>query len=146
MPSCQGPCVRYTAVFSGKPAVDTPLQGRVAGSEDFPDFVLEQQAWLQQRQAKPELLAVTATSARVVLEFVFCLQQREESIDLPVAMAGDLVPGGVSAIRVYRCTWPLTGEHLLRSPLLAPGVNPEEPAVIEAYLAGIAKPDEGEWE
>jgi hypothetical protein len=130
-----------TDVYAGQPLVNTPLQGEVKGAAAFKRFVGEQQAWLDERRARPELFDLTATDERMVAEFVLYLEHAGEPVDLPVAVAADLVEGGISAVRVYHSTWPLTGEHMIRAPLLEPAEGLEEPEVIKAYMAGIAKPD-----
>jgi hypothetical protein len=129
------------AIFAGQPSIDTPLGGEVKGAAAFKRFVEEQGAWLKERQANPELFHLTATDERIVAEFVLYLRHGGEPIDLPVAVVADLVEGGISAVRVYHSTWPLTGEHLVRAPLLEPAEGLEEPEVIQAYMAGIGEPD-----
>jgi hypothetical protein len=128
-------------IFVGEPLLNTPLQGEVKGAEVFEQFVQEQQAWLKEREANPELFALTATNERIVVEFVLYLQHEGKTIDLPVSVVADLVNGGVSAIRVYHSTWPLTGKHIIRTPMLSPIEDLEMPEIIETYMAGIAKPD-----
>jgi hypothetical protein len=127
--------------YPGEPLVNTPLQGEVKGAAAFKRYVEEQQAWLKEREANPELLDLTATDERIVAEFVLYLGHGGETIDLPVAVVADLVEGGISAVRVYHSTWPLTGEHTIRAPLLEPAEGLEEPEVIGAYMAGIEEPD-----
>jgi hypothetical protein len=128
-------------MFVGEPWLNTPLQGEVKGIEAFEQFVQEQQAWLKEREANPELFALTAMDERIVLEFVLLLLHEDNTIDLPVAVVADLANARVSAIRVYHSTWPLTGRHIIRPPMLPPVEDLEIPAIIETYMAGIAKPD-----
>jgi hypothetical protein len=130
-----------TDIFVGQPLVNTPLQGEVKGAAAFKRFVEEQQAWLKERAANPEVFDLIVTDERIVAEFVLYLEHAGETIDLPVAVVADRVDGGVSAVRVYHSTWPLTGEHMIRAPLLEPAAGLEEPEVIEAYMAGIGQPD-----
>ena len=127
-----------TDVYPGQPLVSTPLQGEVKGAAAFKRFVEEQQVWLKEREANPELFDLTATDERIVAEFVLYLGHAGETIDLPVAVVADLVEGGISAVQVYHSTWPLTGEHTIRAPLLEPAEGLEEPEIIdldEAYRA-----------
>lgn len=137
----QGKADELLAMFAGEPAIDTPLQGKVMGRAAFEQFVHEQQTWLQQYQARPELFAVTSTTERIGVEFICYLQQADETIDLPVAVVADLNGDKVSAIRVYHSTWPLTGKHIVRAPLLTPAQHLDEPEVITRYMQGIGKPD-----
>jgi hypothetical protein len=131
----------FRSLFRDLPAVDTPADGRITGNADFERFVGDQQAWLRNHGAAASLLAVTAGDERVALEFVLVLRQEGGTIDLPVAVVADRAGDGVSAIRVYHSTWPLTGAHRVRAPLLPPAGSLEEPPVIRQYMAGIGTPD-----
>jgi hypothetical protein len=136
-----GDAEALTGLFGGEPLINTPLSGEVKGTKAFKQFVAEHQAWLEEREANPELFALTATDERIVVEFVLFLLHEDNTIDLPVSVVADLVNGGISAIRVYHSTWPLTGQHIIRPPILPPVEDLEIPEIIETYMAGIAKPD-----
>ncbi len=125
------------SVFGGQAQLDAPLQGAVRGAQAFSEFVNEQQNWLLERDARPRLLDQIITPVRVVFEFVVDLNQGRETIDLPVALAADRQGEGISAIRIYHSTWPLTGQHAVRAPLLPPAEGLEEPAVVRAYMEAI---------
>lgn len=62
-------------------------------------------------------------------------------MDLPVAIVADCSNFRVSAIRVYHSTWPFTGKHMIRPPLLSPVENLEEPEVIKRYTEALRKGD-----
>jgi mannose-6-phosphate isomerase-like protein (cupin superfamily) len=125
-------------LFSGEPHVDGPLEGQVKGEEALGAYVSAQRAWLSARAAHPEFLDVTLTPERIVLEWVLEMRQDDEAFDLPVAMAADRDGAAISALRVYHSTWPLTGHHAVRAPLLdPPAAKPDEPAVVQAYTAGL---------
>ena len=129
------------ALFAGEPSVNVPYQGEIRGKESFESFAQEEQEWLEKSDARSELLALTATDERVVAELVLNLRQAEKRIDLPVAVVAELDGDKVAGIRIYHSTWPLTGEHEERPPILDVAEGLEEPGVIQAYMAGIAKPD-----
>lgn len=129
-------------LFSGEPHLNTPLRGKIRGIAEFQRYVAKEQTWLSERNARPEFFNAIVSDERIVVELIVYLTHEGEEIDLPIAMAADRKGEGISAIRVYHSTWPLTGEHLVRPPILQPPeTQPEEPAVIEAYMTGIAKPD-----
>jgi len=128
-------------MFAGEPRMNTRMQGEIKGTSAFERFVQEQKAWLNERNAKPELIATTITGERMVTEIVLYLQQEGQTIDLPVSIVADLAEGGASSVRVYHSTWPLTGQHKVRPPLLSPVEDLKEPEIIEEYMAGIGKPD-----
>src|ERR671918_637440 len=91
--------------------------------------------------------AVTRTPTRTVEEVVLNLLADDGMrVELPVAIVTDRNPDRtVKVIRVYHSTWPLTGEHRVRPPLLpadpnlhaegTPGVY--QRALAEGDLAGI---------
>jgi len=60
---------------------------------------------------------------------------------LPVAIVADRSEGKVSIIRVYHSTWPFTGKHAIRPPLLDPADNLDEPAVIKQYMDALHRGD-----
>lgn len=130
-----------TALFADGPHLDAPLQGDIRGEDAVREFVAEQQAWLEEHGADAQVLAVTSVAERVVVEFVLYLRHQGKDIDIPVAVVADISGDGVSWIRVYHSTWPLSGEHVLRPPLLESAEGLEEPEVIEKYMEGISKPD-----
>jgi hypothetical protein len=94
-----------------------------------------------------ENVALTCTLTRTVEEVVLNLPADDSGrVELPVAIVTDRNPDRtVKVIRVYHSTWPLTGEHRVRPPLLpadpnlhaegTPGVY--QRALAEGDLAGI---------
>jgi hypothetical protein len=60
---------------------------------------------------------------------------------LPIAIVADRSGDKVSAIRVYHSTWPFTGKHLVRPPLLKPAENLDEPVIVKHYTAALRKGD-----
>jgi hypothetical protein len=139
--SLAGDAAGLLALFGSTPRIDTPLLGEVKGEDSFRRFVAAHQDWLTRHAAAPRLVNAILSQERAVLEWVLDLLVGEASIDLPVAMAADLEGGLLSALRIYHSTWPLYGEHRVRRPLLHPAVDLEEPAVIQAYMRGIAGAD-----
>lgn len=138
----QGDTKTLLTLYSAEPVMDTPLSGRVQGTEAIEQAVQTQQCWLQEREVTPELLASIDTENRFVAEFVLFLNQANERIDLPVAVVADLEGEAVTSLRVYHSTWPLTGTHLIRTPLLSFASHLEEPEVVEAYMNALTQPDE----
>jgi len=129
------------SLFSDEPLINTPLQGEIRGKANFIRYLSDQQAFLQEHEAKAELFALTDTAHRIVVEFVLYLKHEGKNIDLPVAIIADRSGNTASEIRVYHSTWPLTGKHAVRQPLMSPATHLEEPLIIEKYMAGLAKPD-----
>jgi hypothetical protein len=139
---------------AGKPVLDDPRVGRVEGARELYAFVVGTAEWLRERDAVVENVALTRTPTRAVEEVVLNLLADEGvRVELPVAVVADRNPDRtVKVVRVYHSTWPLTGEHRVRPPLLPadPNLHAEgapgeyQRALAEGDLAGIVatfKPD-----
>jgi hypothetical protein len=125
--------------FGGRPALDTPLDGAIAGEQALRRWVATQESWLRERAARSETVAVIATPARTVAELVLFLQDAGGTVDLPVVLVAEPGSGPFAAVRVYHSTWPLSGAHAVRAPLLAPAAHLEEPPTIERYMSALAR-------
>jgi hypothetical protein len=129
------------SLFAGEPLVDTPLNGEIRGKASFGTFIHEQKMWLSAREARIEQCALTVSNERVVSEILLYIHHAGDTIDVPVALVADLAGGGASSIRIYHSTWPLTGRHMVRAPIVDPAKGLEEPEIIRRYMAALAKPD-----
>lgn len=129
------------SLFVGEPIIDTPMDGRVAGREAFLEFAEKRQAWLKEHKARPELLDITENAERICVEIVLYMEHEKEEIDLPVAMVADLKGKKVSEIRVYHSTWPLTGKHQIRPPVIEPDAGLDEPQFVRRYMEKLKEGD-----
>jgi hypothetical protein len=130
-----------------QPVLDDPRVGRLEGAGAFSAFVADQVTWLRERDAVVENVALTRTQIRTVEEVVLHLLAADgRRIELPVAIVTDRNPDRtLKTIRVYHSMWPLTGSHIVRSPLLPkdPSLHAEgtpgdyQRALAEGALAGI---------
>lgn len=127
--------------FEHEPKVNTPLRGAVAGRSAFRNYLTDEQQWLRLHLAEPVAFALTCGEGRMVSELTLCLQKDGQAIYLPVAMVVDHGADLISDIRIYHSTWPLSGSHQVRPPMLDPQEGLEEPEVIQRYMQGLAKPD-----
>ena len=130
-----------------QPVVDDPRVGRVEGTRELRAFVTGTAEWLREHDAVVENVALTRTPTRTLEEVVLnLLAEHGARVEVPVAVVSDRNPDRtVKVVRVYHSTWPLTGEHRVRSPLLpadpnlhaegTPGVY--QRALAEGDLAGI---------
>ena len=112
--------------FAGQPRVDDPRVGHIEGAEELCTFVSETANWLRERDAVVENVALTLTQSRTVEEVVLhLLGNLGGRVELPVTIVSDRNSDRtLKAIRVYHSMWPLTGRHVVRSPLL-----PEDPTL-----------------
>ncbi len=83
--------------------------------------------WNQLRDRHPavELVASTVADQRTVDELEVTVDVTEGRWPLPVAVVSEIGGSVAGNVRAYYSTWPLTGEHELRPPLLEP-----DPAIV----------------
>ena len=128
-------------MFGGPPKIDTPLDGNIEGSASFQRFAIDQRSWLAERQAEVEEVSLSETDQRAVAEVILKLKQNGDAVSLPVVLVADLAGGMVTWLRIYHSTWPLTGAHRVRGPMLKRTTRLGAPETIKKYLSGIRKPD-----
>jgi hypothetical protein len=145
MPGDQGPLGRFytmiiggdiqglAGLFADAPRIDDPLHGRVAGDDDLQPYIVRAHRRLSDRFAEVRPVASTVTRTRAVEEVVLKLYHEGRDIELPVALVGDLWGDGLTAVRIYHSTWPLTGGHGVRPPLLKGDLRVSLPDVVGRY-------------
>ena len=108
-----------------QPVLDDPRVGYVEGARELRAFASGTAEWLRERDAVVQNVALTRIPTRTVEEVVLNLLADDgERVELPVAVVSDRNPDRtVKVIRVYHSTWPLTGEHRVRPPLLPADPN-----------------------
>jgi hypothetical protein len=129
--------------FAGEPRVNDPRIGYVEGVREFHVFVVDTAAWLRERDAVVENIALTRTPLRTVEEVVLHLIGDDGvSVELPVAIVTDRNSDRtINAIRVYHSMWPITGSHQVRDPLLPRNPNIVVPDVVGQYQRALAAGD-----
>ncbi len=85
------------AWFGDRPALDTSLDGAIAGEQALRRSVAAQQSWLRERRARSGTVPVIATADRTVAELVLFLRGAGGTIDLPVALAAEPGAGPFAA-------------------------------------------------
>lgn len=100
--------------FCERATVDSPLGGKQLP----PEFVAETRAWLDTHSARTEEIRTTSTPDRVAHELTLWLSIDGEERELPVMIVADVDENCVRDLRVYHSTWPLTGTHRLRTPIM----------------------------
>jgi hypothetical protein len=128
--------------FAGQPELHHPVRGRVKGAGAFERFVVETNAWLSERVASVDDVDLIVTEHRSVEEVVLRLDGDAGPVELPVAIAADRdADARLVELRVYFSTWPLTGRHAVRPPLLQPSPEVNEADVVGAYQRALAAGD-----
>lgn len=128
--------------FAGEPELHHPVRGRVKGRSEFERFVANTNAWLIETRAVSTDIERIITPRRVIEETVLTLDRDGTRIDLPVAVVADRDDDArITEVRIYYGTWPLTGTHSHRPPLLQLEPDLEEPDVIAEYRRALAAGD-----
>jgi SnoaL-like domain len=128
--------------FASEPELHHPVRGRVRGRRAFERFVSQTNAWLTARNSHGALVTRTATPERSIEETVLTLDGEQGRIELPVAVAADRHDNGqIVELRVYYGSWPLTGSHTHRPPVLQPDPDLEAPDVVGEYQRALAAGD-----
>ena len=128
--------------FAGEPELHHPVRGRVKGRSAFERFVIDTNAWLAERNAAIDDVDRIITPRRGVEEVLLTLDGDDGRIELPVAVAADRDDDArIVELRVYFSTWPLTGSHAIRPPLLQPDPEVHEADVVGEYQRALAAGD-----
>ena len=126
-----------------QPVLDDPRVGYIEGTRELRAFASGTAEWLRERDAVVENVALTRTSTRTVEEVVLNLLADDGGrVELPVAVVSDRNPDRtLKVIRVYHSTWPLTGEHRVRPPLLPADPNLHVEGIAGDYQRALAEGD-----
>jgi hypothetical protein len=129
--------------FAGEPELHHPVRGRIKGVRAFERFVANTNAWLTERNAiARDPVERIITPRRGVEEIVLTHDGEHGPIDLPVGVVADRGDDGrILELRVYYGTWPLTGGHTNRPPLLQPDPDLDPPDIVGEYLRAVASGD-----
>ena len=128
--------------FAGEPELHHPSRGRIKGQRAFERWVGEHNAWMAERNATIDNVERIITPRRGVEEAVLHLDGEDGRFGLPVAIAADRDKDArIIELRVYFSSWPLTGGHAIRPPLLQPDPDLAEPGVVGEYQRALAAGD-----
>jgi hypothetical protein len=150
MPESEGPLAQYypaiisgdlqglARLFADAPRIDDPLHGQVAGDDDLQHYIVRSHRWLADRFAEVRPVTRTLTRTRAVEELVLRLYHDGRDIELPVALAGDVWGDGLTAVRIYHSTYPLSGEHEVRPPVVKGNPQLVMPDVVGRYQDALS--------
>jgi hypothetical protein len=130
------------ASFAGVPELHHPTRGRVKGADALKTFVERTAMWLSESRAEVEAVGLIVTPHRTIEEVAVHFDGPSGRIGLPVAVVADREQDArLREIRMYFSTWPLTGSHAVRPPLLQldPAVNGSD--IVGAYQRALAAGD-----
>jgi hypothetical protein len=128
--------------FAGEPELYDPVRGRIKGTQAFEAFVAEMSAWFVQRNVSVENVGHVVLERRAFEEVVLHFDGATGRVDLPFAIVADHSSGGLlDELRIYYSTWPLTGRHANRPPLLQRDPGLRESDVVADYQRALAAGD-----
>jgi SnoaL-like domain len=132
--------------FAGEPELHHPVRGRIRGVRAFETWVTETNAWLRECNVSVQDLGHVIRAGRHACgEVILHLDGDHGRVDLPVAIVADRRSDRrIDELRMYFSSWPLTGRHLNRPPLLQP--DPElrargETDVVAEYQRALSAGD-----
>ena len=128
--------------FAGEPQLHHPVRGRIRGVRAFETYVTETNAWLRQRNVSVENVEYVHAERHGFAEVVLHLPGETGRVGLPVAVVADSRSDGrIDELRIYYSSWPLTGRHLNRPPLLQPDPDLRESGVVADYQRALSAGD-----
>jgi SnoaL-like protein len=128
--------------FAGEPELHHPIRGRVKGRRAFERFMAETNAWLTERNGVCSPVERIITPRRGVEETVVTFDGDQGRIELPMAIAADRDEDArIIELRLYYSTWPFTGRHANRPPVLQPDADLHAPDVVGEYQRALAAGD-----
>jgi hypothetical protein len=128
--------------FAVAPELHDPVRGRVKGTRAFEAYVFEMNSWLRRHDASVEEIERSDTDRHGLGEFVLHLDRQNGRVDLPVAVVVDRrADARIEELRIYFSSWPLSGRHANRPPLLQPDPELRAPDVVGDYQRALAAGD-----
>ncbi len=128
--------------FAGEPELHHPIRGRIRGARALETFVIETNAWFKQRDVSVEDVEHVVAKRHGFEEVVLHVQTESGRIGLPVAIVADRRSDGlIEEVRLYFASWPLTGRHENRPPLLQPDSKLRASDSVAEYQRALAAGD-----
>ena len=127
--------------FAGEPELHDPMRGRVRGVEAFTAFVADTRAWLARNEVTVEDRGHVILDEHGFEEVVLHLRRESGPVDLPVAVVADHTGDRLTELRVYSSSWPLTGRHVVRPPLLQSDPELRLPDAVGDYQRALEDGD-----
>ncbi len=128
--------------FAGEAEVYDPVRGRIKGAQPFRAFIADTREWLAQRNASVEDVEHVVLERRGFEEVVLHLDGETGRVDLPFVIVADRESDGrIDELRIYYSSWPLTGRHTNRPPLLQRDPELRMSDVVAEYQRALATGD-----
>ncbi len=128
--------------FAAEPELHDPVRGRVNGTRAFESFIAQMNTWIARRNVTVENVEHVVSERRGFEEVVLHLDGETGRVDLPLAIVADReADGRIDELRIYSSTWPLTGRHANRPPLLQPDPEVRGLDIVAEYQRALAAGD-----
>jgi SnoaL-like domain len=128
--------------FAGEPELHHPVRGRIRGARAFEAYVTETNAWLRRRNTSVEDVEYVVAGRRGFAEVVLHLDGEIGRVGLPVAVVSEKQSDKrILELRIYYSSWPLTGRHASRPPLLQPDPALRASDVVADYQRALSAGD-----
>jgi hypothetical protein len=128
--------------FAGEPELHHPVRGRIRGARAFEAYFDEMHAMFRERIVSVEDVDRVVQSRHGFEETVVHLDGHAVRVGLPVAVVADKESDGrIDELRMYYSSWPLTGRHANRPPVLQPDPELRPSDVVAEYQAALAAGD-----
>jgi hypothetical protein len=125
--------------FAGVPELHHPVRGRIRGVRAFDAYVRATNAWLSELNASIESVSHVVSGRDGFGEVVLHLDGDSGRVGLPVAIVTNRQPNGrIDELRMYYSSWPLTGRHQSRLPLLQPDPEVRGSDVVAEYQSALS--------
>ena len=134
---------RWSSRSPASPSCYDPVRGRIKGERAFRAFVAETSAWLVRRNVVGRGRRARHPRADAASRRSFCTStvRPAESISRCAIVADRRPDGRIDELRIYFSSWPLTGRHAHRPPLLQPDPELRESDVVADYQRALAAGD-----
>jgi hypothetical protein len=128
--------------FAGEPELHHPVRGRIRGARAFEAYFDEMQTMFRQSIVSVEDVDRVVVKRHGFEETVVHFDGDAGRGGLPVAVIADKESDGrIDELRMYYSSWPLTGRHANRPPVLQPDPELRQSGVVAEYQAALAAGD-----
>jgi hypothetical protein len=128
--------------FAGEPELYDPVRGRIKGARALRAYLSQMGAWLAEDNVSVEDVGHVVAEGHGFEEVVLHFDGESGRVDLPFAVVADRrADGRIDELRIYYSSWPLTGRHANRPPLLQRDPELRESGVVAEYQRALAAGD-----
>ena len=128
--------------FAGEPELHDPERGRIRGARAFRAYATWMNGMLNRRNVSVENVSQVSTERGGFGEAVLHVTGERGQVALPVALVAEKrADGRIIELRLYSSSWPLTGRHANRPPLLQRDPELETPDVVAEYQRALSAGD-----